>query len=145
MKAIVCTVPSDSHSWNLVFMDLYLREKGFETKNLGVCTSAEDLVICVRDFHPDMVVISSINGHAYLEAPQIIDRLRESGLFGSSYIVIGGKIGVKGDENIEYREFLLRYGFDAVFIDMKNNDGIADFGDFINESFWPAIERKKYA
>lgn len=145
MKAIICTVPSDSHSWNLVFMDLYLKEKGFQTKNLGVCTAPGDLVEQVREFCPDMVVISSVNGHAHLEAPLMIDTLRQQGLLDTMLIVVGGKLGIKGNDNIEYKAPLLAAGFDAVFVDQKKNDGIADFGDFIDDRFRHVLETKRYA
>lgn len=145
MKAIICTIPSDSHSWNLVFMDLYLKEKGFQTKNLGVCTAAADLVQQVRSFKPDMVVISSVNGHAHLEAPLLINSLREHRLLDDLHIVVGGKLGIKGNDNTEYKAPLLALGFDAVFVDMKNNDGIADFGNFIDAKMAHLLEMKRYA
>jgi methylaspartate mutase sigma subunit len=131
MKAILATIPSDSHSWNLVFMDLLLKEHGFETVNLGVCTPIAEISRSVVQCRPDLIVISSVNGHAYLEGPRILEGLRTSGCRSTPPVVIGGKLGIKGKLNVGYAAGLLEAGFDRVFVDLPNDDGTDAFSSYL--------------
>jgi methylaspartate mutase sigma subunit len=106
---VVSSVSSDSHTWNLVFLQLLIEELGFEVVNLGACVPDELLVSECLSIRPGMVVISR-------ELARIP-------------MVIGGKLGTSGGQTTQQVEDLLAAGFDAVFDDRA--DGPASFRRFI--------------
>ena len=109
--AVLCTIPSDSHTWNLVYLHLLLEESGFRVVNLGACTPAEEIEAAVLRHAPELLVISTVNGHGVLEGRAIVQRLR---YHGDLPIVIGGKLGVTGDGE-RHVAALLAAGYSAVF------------------------------
>jgi hypothetical protein len=58
-SVILATMPSDCHSWNLCYMELFLREKGFDVINLGICTNSQQ--ICDSYFSNFSPLYSDIN------------------------------------------------------------------------------------
>lgn len=43
-NVVLSTIPSDSHTWNLLFLQLLLEEHGCEVTNLGACVPVATLV-----------------------------------------------------------------------------------------------------
>lgn len=122
-KAILTTVSSDSHSWNLIFMELFLLECGYEVTNLGPCCPTELTVARALETRYDVIVISSINGHAVIEAPEILRTLRRAGV--QTPVAIGGKLDTSANAASEER--LREVGFNGVFADTSSTM----FDDFI--------------
>src|SRR5262249_57781785 len=89
-------VSSDSHTWNLVFLQLALEELGHRVVNLGACVP-DELVLagCLR-VRPDLVVVSSVNGHGFRDGTRLIGRIRGCPELAATPVVIGGKLGVAG-------------------------------------------------
>ncbi|MEU1468552.1 cobalamin-dependent protein [Streptomyces sp. NPDC005761] len=114
---VVTTVASDSHTWNLVFLQLLIEELGYEVINLGPCVPDQVLVDVCRETAPDLVVISSVNGHGHQDGLRVIDALRACGELASTPVVIGGKLGVDGQRSDAAIGELMSAGFDAVFDD----------------------------
>ncbi|MFI5528778.1 cobalamin B12-binding domain-containing protein [Kitasatospora sp. NPDC051853] len=112
--AVVATTPSDSHSWNLVFLQLLLEELGYTVHNLGPCLPTEDLVAGCREHRPDLLVLSSVNGHGLIEAPDAARAVRGAGLT-DLHAVVGGKLTTDGTLDPGQYRALLAAGFDAVF------------------------------
>lgn len=44
LEAILSSTSSDSHMWNLIFIQLVLEEHGYHVTNLGACVPVEALV-----------------------------------------------------------------------------------------------------
>ncbi|QMU68231.1 cobalamin B12-binding domain-containing protein [Streptacidiphilus sp. P02-A3a] len=124
---ILSTVSSDSHTWNLVFLQLLLEEMGYEVVNLGPCVPDQVLIESVRGYAPSSVVISSVNGHGHIDGARLIRALRADGdpVVASVPALIGGKLDIQGTANTDLAEELLAAGFNAVF-----NEGTdpAEFG-----------------
>ncbi|WP_051840428.1 cobalamin B12-binding domain-containing protein [Streptomyces sp. NRRL F-5126] len=119
-RIVLSTVSSDSHTWNLVFLQLLLQEGGYEVVNLGSCVPDDTLVDAVRTHSPDAVVISSVNGHGHIDGSRLIARLRrdEDAEVATARVMIGGKLGVQGETGAaQMANALLAEGFDAVFTD----------------------------
>lgn len=114
---IVTSMASDAHTWNLVFLQLLIEELGYPVVNLGPCVPDELLVEECRALRPEMVVISSVNGHGYQDGMRVIQRLRAAAPLAATPVVIGGKLGVTGDEDAERIAELMAAGYDAVFDD----------------------------
>lgn len=113
-RALLATIPSDAHMWNLVFLQLLLEEHGYEVHNLGQCTPVELVVAQALLLRPEIVVISTVNGHGHMDGPHVARALRDRVELSGSRIVIGGKMGVLGPANVSHAGALLLSGFDAV-------------------------------
>jgi methylaspartate mutase sigma subunit len=121
-RVLVSGLVSDSHTWNLVYLQLLLEDMGCAVENLGACVSPDLLVATCRRVRPDMVVLSSVNGHGYFDASAAIRSLRDDPALAVVPVVIGGKLGISGrDPQRDAR--LLADGFSAVFGDAPS-DGV---------------------
>jgi N-dimethylarginine dimethylaminohydrolase/methylmalonyl-CoA mutase cobalamin-binding subunit len=130
LSVVVTSVASDSHTWNLVFLQLALEELGHQVLNLGACVPDELLVAeCLRA-RPDMVVVSSVNGHGFRDGLRLIGRLRACPELAATRVVIGGKLGIAGPHGQHSRELLRSAGFDAVFEDGAE---LAVFRSFVKQ------------
>ena len=127
-RAVVGSVASDSHTWNLVFLQLLLEEHGYVVTNLGPCTPIELVVETCLDLPPDLLLISSVNGHGHVEGRELIAEIRSHAALSSMPAVIGGKLGTLGTENARFTRPLLQAGYDAVF---SERDGAAALARFL--------------
>ncbi|MEV0580590.1 MULTISPECIES: cobalamin B12-binding domain-containing protein [unclassified Streptomyces] len=127
--AVVTTMVSDSHTWNLVFLQLLIEELGYEVINLGPCTPDKVLVDACRETAPDLVVVSSVNGHGHQDGLRVIEALRACGELASTPVIIGGKLGVAGQQSEAAIGALLSAGFDAVFDDASTT--LTEFTRFV--------------
>ncbi|MFD9035649.1 cobalamin B12-binding domain-containing protein [Streptomyces sp. NPDC059567] len=116
-RILLSTVSSDSHTWNLVFLQLLLEELGHEVVNLGPCVPDELLIETAAAERPDAIVISSVNGHGHLDGVRLIRAVRADPRIGGIPAMIGGKLGVQGSEDTSYVRELTEAGFDAVFVE----------------------------
>jgi methylmalonyl-CoA mutase cobalamin-binding subunit len=126
--AVIATVPSDSHMWNLVYIELVLRERGWEVINLGACTPPELVVETCMAERPDLLVISSVNGHGHIGGRKVIGQVRSHDELADMKAVIGGKLGTLGANNSVFAEPLVAAGYSAVFLEAE---GVAPFTEFI--------------
>lgn len=116
---------SDSHTWNLVYLQLLLEEHGHRVVNLGPCVP-EDLLITEALAHrPALIVVSSVNGHGYHDGMRTVTRLREHPELADVPAVIGGKLGIAGPCGSDEAAALSAAGYDAVFDDSA--EGVAAF------------------
>ncbi|MGW0750211.1 cobalamin B12-binding domain-containing protein [Streptomyces sp. NPDC002587] len=113
-KAVVCSISSDAHTWNLVYLQLLLEDLGFDVRNLGACTEVADLVEVCRTEPPALVVLSTVNGHGHIEGPAYAGAISSLPGRDGITVVIGGKLGVDGATE-QYADALLAAGFDGVF------------------------------
>lgn len=121
MNAILTGIRSDSHTWNLVFMELWLREQGLRVTNLGSCVPVEEIVAACQSLRPKLLVVSTVNGHGGIEGQDIAHGLRESGLLDQVHTVIGGKLATRPEREPALVDALLMAGFDQVLI---NDDAL---------------------
>ncbi|GAA1713243.1 hypothetical protein GCM10009745_71890 [Kribbella yunnanensis] len=125
--AVLSTVSSDSHTWNLIFLELLLAETGYQVHNLGACVPDELLVRTCSEQRPALLVISSVNGHGAIDGERMIRRLRITPGLATLPAVIGGKLGIGGAEGAPVRRSrLLSAGFDGVF----EGDSLPEFQRF---------------
>jgi methylaspartate mutase sigma subunit len=113
-KVLLSTVSSDAHSWNLVYLKMLLTEHGYGVDCLGTCVPDELLVHTARTRQPDVIVISTINGHGCLDGARLARRLREDPATAHIPAVIGGKLGIAGEDEAGVAR-LLAAGFTAVY------------------------------
>lgn len=128
-KVLLTSITSDSHTWNLIFMQLLLEENGYEVINIGSCTPIEDLIHAAHNHKPDLLVISTVNGHGYKEGIEFINEIKKYDMLNNMRSVIGGKLDTDNGSNVSIKENLLKSGFDRVFND---DNSIAEFLKYIN-------------
>ncbi|WP_328718080.1 cobalamin B12-binding domain-containing protein [Streptomyces sp. NBC_00247] len=114
--AVLSTIPSDSHTWNLLFLQLLLEEQGWEVTNLGACVPVETLVTESAARPPGLIVVSTVNGHGAEEAPALARAVRAEPALARVPLVIGGKLDTEGGTTPEDRSEFIEAGFDAVLI-----------------------------
>ena len=127
---LVSSVESDSHTWNLVYLQLVLEEHGCRVINLGACVPDDMLLREAVRHAPDLVVISSVNGHGATDGCSVMGRLRACVELDGVPVVIGGKLGTDG---ASHEGRLRDAGFDAVF---EGDDAIERLVDLLAER-WP--------
>ncbi|WP_326553357.1 cobalamin B12-binding domain-containing protein [Micromonospora sp. NBC_01813] len=115
MTVLVTGAASDSHTWNLMFLQLFVEEQGHRVVNLGPCVPPTLLADSCRTVAPDLVVLSSVNGHGYPDGLRAVTQLRDQLRSAAPPVVIGGKLGVTGPLAAEQVHRLLTAGFAAVF------------------------------
>lgn len=128
-RAIVSAMASDAHTWNLVFLQLLVEELGLDVANLGPCVADDLLVARCRTRRPDLVVLSSVNGHGYQDGLRVIGRLRRVPELATTPVVLGGKLGIRGEHRAETLDALRAAGFDAVYDDSAA--ALASFRRFV--------------
>jgi methylaspartate mutase sigma subunit len=125
---VLSSIASDSHTWNLVYLQLLLEELGYRVDNLGSCVPEALLLDECLDRRPELVVISSVNGHGYTEGLRVASLLRARRELAETALVIGGKLGTDGTPCAVSRKLLLEAGFDRVFDD----GNIAEFQSYLD-------------
>jgi methylaspartate mutase sigma subunit len=121
-RILLSTTSSDSHTWNLMFLQLLLEECGFEVVNLGPCVPDALLVETARSCCPSAIVVSTVNGHGRIDGARVVRAVRRDSEIAQLPMVIGGKLGIEGLSSDDEVSRLLDAGFDAVFIGDVNPD-----------------------
>ncbi|MFI6006651.1 cobalamin B12-binding domain-containing protein [Streptomyces sp. NPDC051366] len=128
LDVVVTSVASDAHTWNLVYLQLLLEELGHRVTNLGACVPDQLMVDECRARRPDLIVISTVNGHGFVDGKRVVRLLRRCPELHTTPLVIGGKLDIAGGQPGSVSVELLEAGVDAVF---EGNAGIVNFRDFV--------------
>ena len=114
-RILLSTTSSDSHTWNLMFLQLLLEESGHEVVNLGPCVPDALLVETARTVRPTAIVISTVNGHGRIDGARLARAVRRDPETAQLPMMIGGKLGIEGTSSDDEVSRLIESGFDAVF------------------------------
>jgi methylmalonyl-CoA mutase cobalamin-binding subunit len=125
-RVVVSGIPSDSHTWSLVFLQLLLEEHCCAVTNLGPCTPIELVVQTCLDQRPDALIVSTVNGHGHIEGRELVEAVRRHAALARMTAVIGGKLGTLGPDNVRFAGPLLDAGYDAVFGEGDRPQGLID-------------------
>lgn len=126
-KCLLSTVESDSHIWNLIYLEKLLEEHGATVRNLGSCTPVRHVIAELFEHRPDLLVVSSVNGHGHHGARVLLTEIRRAGL--DVPCVVGGKLTTAESDNDRVRRDLLDHGFTDVFV---GADAIPRFLEFLH-------------
>lgn len=111
--AVLTGIRSDSHSWNLVYVQLKLEELGFDVVNLGANAAVKSVQLNVLQRDPALVVVSTVNGHGAIEGAEIAQALRAQN--SKVALVIGGMLTTQPSEIVAATQALLDSGYNGVF------------------------------
>lgn len=128
LDLVVTSMSSDAHTWNLVYLQLLIEELGYRVTNLGACVPDPELTAACRARRPDLIVISSVNGHGCHDGLRVIRALRGCPELAATPVVIGGKLGVADAPDQGLTDRLVAAGFDAVFL---GPDAVPSFRSFV--------------
>ncbi|MEU1107017.1 cobalamin-dependent protein [Streptomyces tibetensis] len=127
LRVCVTGLSSDAHTWNLVYVQLLIEDLGHRVHNLGPCVPDSEIIETCRTRRPDLLVISTVNGHGFHTGRPLIEALREDRTLRDLPVVIGGKLGIS-DEGVQDRtRTLLAAGYTAVF-----EEGAAGLSSFVS-------------
>lgn len=130
-KVILSSISSDSHIWNLIYLQLVLESLNFDVINMGPSVNVADLTIACHRHQPSYLVVSSVNGHGYLKGIEIIRTVKTMNLLKNMKVVIGGKLGVNGIITQTQINHLYDEGYDEVFV---KDSAIEDFKNYMLQS-----------
>jgi len=133
LAVVVSGLSSDAHTWNLVYMQLVLEELGHTVTNLGACVAEEELAARCRTIQPDLIVLSSVNGHGFQDGLRAITALRECPELMTTPAVIGGKLDIVGGDPTMIGQ-LLDAGFDGVFTEPQALSAFRSFVAFVSDA-----------
>ena len=115
-RCILSTIESDSHMWNLIYLELLLEEEGWTVANLGCCVPPQELEDAIRTETPDLVVVSTINGSGAIQGLELIRGLRERLGAALPPVVIGGRLTTAVEADADAAAALRVAGYAAVCI-----------------------------
>ena len=127
LSAVLSGIRSDSHTWSIRAIQLFLEEHGVEVHNLGANTDPSELVYAILNKNPDMLVISSVNGLAGIEALQLAQILDQHKLHVPR--VIGGILATNQEDEKTADANLTRAGF----IVLTGKNAIPEFSVLIRD------------
>jgi len=110
LKIVLSGLPSDSHAWNLVALQVILEEMGHRVVNLGARVPVERVLEVCRLEAPDCLVLSTVNGRGGADGARLIARLRADADLAALTTVIGGRL-----PGADPRAEMLGLGFDEAF------------------------------
>ncbi|MFD9890354.1 cobalamin-dependent protein [Amycolatopsis sp. NPDC059027] len=111
LKIVLSGLPSETHAWNLVALQLIMEGMGHEVVNLGAGADVARVLAACRRERPDCLVLSTVTGRGQAEAARVISKVRADPALSGLTAVLGGRLGAGGDPRAE----LLGLGFDEVF------------------------------
>jgi methylaspartate mutase sigma subunit len=114
--AVLSSTPSDSHTWNLLFVQLLMEENGWSVNNLGACVPIAMLLDESLRRVPDLIVLSTVNGHGAQEAREAITALHAEPALTGVPVCLGGKLSVSEDAERAAAGELAAAGYDAVLV-----------------------------
>lgn len=128
LDVCVTGLSSDSHTWNLLFIQLLLEDLGHKVVNLGACVPDGEIVQFCAERKPQLLVISTVNGHGFHAAGSLIRALRDDPASSDVPVVIGGKLGMSGTWRDDMADELISAGYSAVF---DESVGLTPFKSFV--------------
>lgn len=140
LTVLVTGTVSDAHTWNLIYLTLVFQEMGHHVVTLGSCVPAETVAARCTALSPDLVVVSSVNGHGYLDGLRLIGALREAPGCEQLPAVIGGKLGIDGRLDSAHTFTLLEAGYQAVFGENGADSALVRLHEFVDRI---ALERSR--
>jgi len=89
-KALICTVQGDLHDIGKNMVKMMLEGKGIECVDLGVDVTAEDILVAIEKYQPDLVCLSALLTTTMMMQKEIIKAIEEAGLRKIAKIMVGG-------------------------------------------------------
>lgn len=89
-KILTVTVEGDLHDIGVKLVGMMMEGAGFEVINIGVDVSPETIIEKVKEIKPDIIGMSAMLTTTMTKMKDVIDLLKEKGLFDQVKVMIGG-------------------------------------------------------
>ncbi|MCG8454172.1 MAG: methylaspartate mutase subunit S [Spirochaetales bacterium] len=114
-KGVIVTgvIGEDVHVTGVRILEHALRSNGFEVHSLGIHNSQEDFVAKAKETKADVILISSLAGHAAMLVEGLREKCVAAGI-GNIFLTIGGQLVIHAEAWEETEKTFLDMGFDDV-------------------------------
>lgn len=127
---VIGVIGADVHAVGNRILEHSFRQAGFAVANLGVMVSQEEFVAAAVETAADAILVSSLYGHAELDADGLRDKCIEAGLDGI-LLYIGGNVVVGKQPWPEVEARFRKMGFDRVY--PPGTPPEVDIGDLLRD------------
>jgi len=111
---VLGVIGADVHAVGNKILEIALTEAGFNVVNLGVLVSQKEFVEAALETDADAILVSSLYGHAEIDARGLREALIEAGI-GDILMYIGGYLVVGNQDWSEVETKFKQLGFDRVY------------------------------
>ncbi len=115
-KGVLVTgvIGEDVHVTGIRILEHALRNAGFRVHSLGIHNTQEDFIDAAVETKADVIMISSLAGHAKLLVDGFRDKCIEAGL-ENIRLYLGGQLVIHAEEWEDIEKTFKDMGFDRVF------------------------------
>ncbi|MDR1796506.1 MAG: cobalamin-dependent protein [Clostridiales Family XIII bacterium] len=89
-RVVIATVEGDMHDIGKNLVAVFMNAAGFETIDLGVDVSAQEIVEAVRKYRPDILALSSLLTVTIKQQEIVMRALKDAGLRDGLTVFVGG-------------------------------------------------------
>lgn len=107
-------IGEDVHVTGIRILEHALRNAGFTVHSLGIHNTQEDFIKMAKEKEANIIMISSLCGHAKLLVDGLRDKCKEAGL-ENIRLYLGGQLVIHAEEWEKTEKTFLDLGFDRVF------------------------------
>jgi methylaspartate mutase sigma subunit len=107
-------IGEDVHVTGIRILEHALRNAGFNVHSLGIHNTQEDFINAALETDADVIMISSLTGHAQMLAEGFRDKCIEAGL-DNILLYIGGQLMIHAEDWDNTEKFFKDLGFDRVY------------------------------
>lgn len=107
-------IGEDVHVTGIRILEHALRNAGFKVNSLGIHNTQEDFIDAAIETKADVILISSLAGHARLLVDGFREKCIEAGL-ENILLYIGGQLVIHAEEWQETEKTFKDMGFDRVY------------------------------
>jgi len=107
-------IGEDVHVTGIRILEHALRNAGFTVHSLGIHNTQEDFIKMAKEIEADIIMISSLCGHAKLLVDGLRDKCNKAGL-KNIRLYLGGQLVIHAEEWEKTEKTFLDLGFDRVF------------------------------
>jgi methylaspartate mutase sigma subunit len=111
---ITGVIGEDVHITGIRILEHALRKAGFYVCSLGIHNTQEDFINQAITTKPDVIMISSLCGHAQILVEGFKDKCKKSGL-DKTKLYIGGQLVIHTTEWEEIEKKFKKLGFNRVY------------------------------
>lgn len=131
---LVCMTESDAHVVAIKLLEIFLREKGWEVNNLGVCTPLQECMQVAASTDPLAIVIGTQNGHALTDLAHLRDVLEQYQV--DAPVLVGGNLSLGARQSIDVEAELIRLGVTRTMASFEMlDDYLRNFSSSVNHQW----------
>lgn len=113
-KVLLGVLGSDIHVVAITIFESLLTSRGHNIVNLGAMTPPADFIQAAKQIHPSAILVSSVYGHAWQDAVELME-IKQKALLDGCLFYIGGNLAIGNYNHASEICRFMNLGFDRVF------------------------------